>query len=268
LVAAHFHTPEHPTKLRVQNWLRKFLTVHALRIEVTPGVVMELDDTDVVQREILEKGGYERETLKLFDRLIANARGFVDVGAHHGQYTLRAARALVGRGGRVFAFEPTPTNATALLRNAELSDLRNIDLCTIALSNTPGILRMVTQYATNTGGARLFSEADAPGSGIALRVPVLTFAEVISLIPAEAFDVMKIDVEGFEGRVLKSLFENSENRPRHILLEYAPRAFDYDTAGGLPLWLEDHGYRVRTIAGEKIVPGVVLPEDNLWAELQ
>lgn len=268
LVAAHFLAREHPTKLRVQNWLRRFLAVHSLRIEVTPGVIMELDDTDTVQAEILAQGGYERETLKLFDRLMANARGFIDVGAHHGQYSLRAARALLPRGGRVFAFEPTPANASALLHNAGLSGLTNIDLFTFALSDNAAVLRMVTQYATNTGGARLFSDQDAPDRGVAVHVAVRPFAEVVGSIPAEAFDIVKIDVEGFEARVLTSLFATSAPRPRHILLEYAPRAFDYGLPEPLPAWLESHGYRVRTIAGEKITPGEVLPEDNLWAEFQ
>lgn len=227
---------------------------------------MELDESDFVQHELLYGGGYERETVQLFDRLLAGARGFLDVGAHHGLYTLRAAKALALRGTRVFAFEPMPANSQALIRNARLNRLTNIDVCTVALSNRSEITRMVLPFATNTGGARLETGHHAPGNDLAILVAVHPIADVLPAIPPEAFDLVKIDVEGFELRILESLFSSSAPRPKHLILEYAPRAFDY--GGSVPSWLERHGYHVRTVRGDPVGPDMMLPEDNLWAELR
>lgn len=268
LVARYYRAPEHRSRLRVLAALKRVLGVTNVRAEVTPGVVMELDDSDYVQREILFRGGYELETLKLFDRLIAGARGFLDIGGHHGQYTLRGARALAARGGRVFTFEPTPPNATALLRNARLSGLTNIDLCTVALSDAPGILRMVQPHATNTGGSHLDAGPAGEAAGNTIHVSVRPFADVASLVPAAAFDLVKIDVEGYEARVLDALFRSSAPRPRHMFFEYLPHLFDYGVPETLPVWLERHGYILRTVTGEPFAAGAKLPEDNIWAELR
>lgn len=76
LVAAYWRRGEHPSKLRLLGWLRWLLGVRAVRTAVVSGVVMELDDTDYVQREILFSGGYELATLRLFDRLVVDERQF------------------------------------------------------------------------------------------------------------------------------------------------------------------------------------------------
>jgi FkbM family methyltransferase len=266
MLVRYYRRPEHAGRLRLLRWLKGVLGVSKVLDEVTPGVVMELDDADFVQREILFRGGYELATLQLFDRLLAGARGFLDIGGHHGQYTLRAARALAARNGRVFTFEPTPANAAALLRNATLSGLDNIDLCTVALSDSPGILRMVQPVATNTGGSRLATTAAPALDGGTILVAVRPFEDVAALVPPEAFDLVKIDVEGYEARVLASLFSTSAPRPRQILLEYIPSGFDYGVPGGLPAWLQAHGYRLRSVMGDDYSPDRPLPEDNLWAE--
>jgi len=268
LIARYCRSREHPARLRLIGWLKKLLGVGAVHTEVFPGVVMVLDDRDLIQREILYEGGYERITLELFDRLTKEARGFLDIGAHHGQYTLRAARTLAPRGGRVFALEPTPTNAAALLRNASLSGLTNLDLCTVALSDDPGILRMIQPHDINSGFAQLSSASSTGGAGVALHVSVRPFSDLAGLVPPEALDLVKIDIEGFEARALGSIFASSARRPRHILTEYRPVDFNYGVEGGLPAWLERQGYRVRTVTGRDYSAAEPLPDDNLWAELK
>ncbi len=227
---------------------------------------MNLDDQDYVQREILFQGGYERVTLRLFHRLLKQAGGFLDIGAHHGQYSLRAARELASRGGRVFAFEPTPANCAALLENAACSGLSNIDVCTVALSDEHGIMRLVAAHG-NTGGSHLASPKDPCDSGSGIHVAVRPFADVVGLIPPSTFDLVKIDVEGFEARALSSLLAGTATRPRHIIFEYVPDAFDYGLPDGLPSWLQKQGYTIRDVTGAPYILGQTIPEQNLWAEL-
>lgn len=264
VVARYYRSSEHPGRLRLLGWLKRLLGVRTIRTEVTKGVVMDLDDTDFVQREILRHGGYELCTLRLFDQLIASAGGFLDVGAHHGQYTLRAARALANRGGGVFALEPNPGNGAALLHNAALSGLSNVDLCTVALSDTPGLLRLVQPQAANTGGSRLAAEMPPASGGPALHVAVHPFSDLAALVPTTAFDLVKIDVEGYEGRVLSSIFACGL-RPAHILLEYLPAHFNYGLERDLPVWLSSYGYEVMSVTGEPYQEGQPLADDNLWA---
>jgi FkbM family methyltransferase len=230
---------------------------------------MELDDSDYVQRVILFDGGYELATLARYDALLREARGALDFGAHMGLYTLRAARALTPRGGRVFAVEPTPANSVALLRNAALSGLTNIELCTAAVSSAPALLRMIAPHIANTGGSRLASRAIAKDlRAIPLHVPVRPAAELVPVIPPECFDLVKIDVEGHEFHLLRSLLPAAPQLPGNILFEYKPTEFDYGPPDVTTLWLQSLGYELLTIAGVPFDSALPLPEDNLWARLR
>jgi len=68
---------------------------------------------------------YEEGTTLLFKRTLQPGWVVADVGAHVGYYTLLAAQ-IVGSEGRVFSFEPDPTNFSLLRRNIELNRLRNV----------------------------------------------------------------------------------------------------------------------------------------------
>ncbi len=61
----------------------------------------------------------------------------LDIGAHHGLYTLLAARR-VGPRGKVVAFEPSPREKRKLLLNMRLNRLRNIQVSACALGNCEG----------------------------------------------------------------------------------------------------------------------------------
>lgn len=269
LVARYYRAPEHPSRLRLLALLKRLLGVGTVRAAVVPGVVMELDDNDFVQREILFRGGYELGTLARFDALLGGARGMLDFGAHMGLYTLRAARALASRSGRVFAIEPTPGHSAALLHNAALSGLTNIELCTCAISTAPALMRMIAPHPANTGGSRLAAGNEAVDlRSIPLHVPVLTAAELVPLVPSDCLDLVKIDVEGHEFHILRSLLAAAPRRPRNILFEYKPSEFDYGPTETTTGWLRAAGYELRTITGAAFDPSVPLPEDNLWAHLR
>ncbi|MCX6954204.1 MAG: hypothetical protein NTV51_18800 [Verrucomicrobia bacterium] len=94
--------------------------------------------------------------------------------------------------------------------------------------------------------------AAAAPNGLAIHVSVRPVADVLPLVPPTAFDLVQIDVEGYEARVLASLFS----------------AFAYGLPETLPVWPERQGCRLRTVTGEPFAPGSPLPEDNLWAELR
>ncbi len=266
LVARYCRSGEHPGRLRLITLLKRLLGVSVVRTTVKAGVVMDLDDSDYVQREILFRGGYELATLARYDALLQDARGAVDFGAHMGLFTLRAARALALRDGRVFAIEPTPAHSVALLRNAALSGLTNIELCTAAVSDTPALLRMIAPHAANTGGSRL---ASGPVTGdlraIPLHVPVLPAAELAALIPPDCLDLVKIDVEGHEFNILRSLLAATPRLPLDILFEYKPVEFDYGPPETTLDWLRSLNYALLTINGDPFDPTSSLPEDNLWA---
>jgi FkbM family methyltransferase len=124
-----------------------------------------------------------------------------DVGANVGFYSSMFSRA-VGATGKVFAFEPSPTNF-ARLRSA-VGSLDNVVLIPMALGDMAG--KMPFSEGNDAIGAtsRLVDEA-ADRTRTTVEVEVRRGDELILSAKAGDPDVIKIDTEGFELEVIRGL---------------------------------------------------------------
>jgi FkbM family methyltransferase len=141
-------------------------------------------------------GTYEPTQTQLFQELVKPGDVVYDVGAHFGYYTLLSSK-LVGDGGRVIAFEPSPANLARLYRHIYLNDRKNVQVLELAVSDHEGI----AHFETRTGSGVGHLADDGP-----LEVK-LTRLDSLTQFPLP--QVMKIDVEGAEVGVLngaKTLF--------------------------------------------------------------
>ena len=99
-----------------------------LQIDGVPGLRMYLDPTDtVVCRMIAAYGNWEPSETAWFLRTVKPGDIIVDAGANVGYYTVIGSR-LVGDRGKVYAFEPDPSNFELLRKNVELNGLKNVVL--------------------------------------------------------------------------------------------------------------------------------------------
>jgi 16S rRNA C967 or C1407 C5-methylase (RsmB/RsmF family) len=74
----------------------------------------------------LLRGEYpESRELDWLTKFLKPGMTVMDVGANQGIYTTAAARA-VGRSGRVYAFEPAPSELKKLRANIKINRLRNV----------------------------------------------------------------------------------------------------------------------------------------------
>lgn len=138
---------------------------------------------------------------------------FVDCGANVGQYTLVGAEA-VGPAGRVVAVEATANPMRRLRANAEFSGLSDrITFAECAVGDRDGELR----FAVNAADTAL-SRADATGDVV---VPMKALTTIVSEAGLDRIDVLKIDVEGMEDRVLSAFFDTAPEAlwPRSICME-------------------------------------------------
>lgn len=182
-----------------------------------------------------------------------------------GLFTLRAARVLAERGGRVVAVEPTPTHAAMLLRNAGLSGLTNIDLFCGALSDFRSLAIMASPHHANTGGSRIKEENVADFRSIPIRVPVVPASDLVPVLPPRSLDVVKIDVEGQEFRVLRSLLGSTRRLPAHLIVEYVPEERRYH---GDLAWIRGLGYEILEVDGGPYSDEAPPLENNLWLRLR
>jgi FkbM family methyltransferase len=118
---------------------------------------------------------------------------FVDVGANVGSYTILAAGV---SGAQCIALEPVPATFVGLLDNVRLNDLAaRVECHNVAAGNAAGTLAFTTDLDTCN-----HATSDGESSGNTLQVPVTTLD---TLLQAVQPTLIKIDVEGFETRVIE-----------------------------------------------------------------
>lgn len=93
-------------------------------VEVAPHKRLAVRGDDHIGRAIYQ-GGYERAERRLLRYVLREGGTAVDVGANIGFYTVLMAD-LVGREGRVVAFEPSPGCFTTLQRNVVTAHLPQV----------------------------------------------------------------------------------------------------------------------------------------------
>lgn len=158
---------------------------------------------------------YEPAVMVLLKRLLAGREpcGFLDIGAHHGYFTAYVA-ALNGQ-CEIHAFEPGPEFVPVLRRNIELNHIQ-ARIHEVALSDEAG----------ETEFARRSMMKPQPGST----------CHTVKTIPLDALrqqepmraDLVKIDVHGSEGKVLRGMRRTLAEDVNHLLLELHPQAMLVD----------------------------------------
>lgn len=163
------------------------------------GHKMFLDPKDTFQ--LSTNGIYEEVTTNLVNKLIKQGDVVLDIGTCIGYYTLIFAK-LVGKNGKVYAFEPEPTNFTLLKKNVEINGYENVVLVQKAVSNRSGKLRLFLSEE-NLGDHRIYD----PHNG-------RNFIEVESIKLDDYFknyngeiNFIKMDIQGAEGGALQGMFE-------------------------------------------------------------
>jgi FkbM family methyltransferase len=146
---------------------------------------------------------------------------FVDVGANAGTYALPLARH-VGAGGRVIAVEPHPVMVSRLAFNRGASASDNVTLIAAAAGAVDGDLMIETDHE-NYGASHVYPGARARSD--AIRVPALRLLRILQERHVDRVDSFKIDVEGYEDRVLIGFFRDAAPPlwPRAIAIEHLSR---------------------------------------------
>ena len=168
---------------------------------------------------LLTLGMWEPQYTALFRRLVRPGDTVFDLGANHGVYTLLAA-ALAGPTGRVLAFEPNPRLAHLAEMSARLNGYgATVTMHRLCASDANGSTWLVFEDAFSGGGTQ--NRAGSEGeTAIACRTAILD-----EMFDSADFrlDVVKLDVEGSEGRVLRGMRRLLARSPDvRILMEFAP----------------------------------------------
>jgi FkbM family methyltransferase len=141
-------------------------------------------------------GVYERSQSKNFFNLAGGCDVFFDLGAHAGYYSLLYKAA--NPNGKVFSFEPFEANYNFFERHMKLNGVKNVVVFNKAVSNVQGVLRFLETKSSVAG--KLAETGN-------ISVDVIKLSEWISTGRLPTPNLLKIDIEGAESKVLKDLYQ-------------------------------------------------------------
>lgn len=173
-----------------------------------------MPESDGVMRPYLEeRGTWEPEEGALLQQYFRPGLRFLDVGANVGYFSLLVAKLCPD--AVIHAFEPHPLTQRLLALNAWGSG-GNITAHGIALSDGDRLLGLTTA-PTNLGDTRTRPDGQAT-----MLSPAAPLDEVL---PAAQFDLVKIDVQGFETEVVSGMTSMIQRSPNVVLVaEFWPQA--------------------------------------------
>ena len=174
---------------------------------------------------------------------------FVDIGAHIGEYSIRASQ-VVGEQGRVYAFEPNSDCYDVLIRNVNINGFRNIVPERAALSDSCGVAQFEhRKYPDGSGLERKNKDPRIDGTNPILftdSVRTTTLDHYVRSAGLTRVDLLKIDVEGAELKVVRGANGVLGTFFPALIFEFDTKlmgTYDFDPKEILSL-LRMHDYRV------------------------
>lgn len=201
-----------------------------------------------------EGGIHEEPVTRLILEVLKDAKCFVDIGTNLGWYTLLASKAIPN--GIVYGFELDELNYELLKKNIEINHCRNVTAIHAALSDREGTVQYARKLHEPSSVFRITPDSSTELPEDLVDVPALALDDFIArekVIP----DVIKIDVEGAEAKVLQGMKRILTQGDPKIFLEVHPKwlpAFQ-SSVGEILGQLIDNGYEIHEIQGMR-QPGV------------
>lgn len=166
------------------------------------GARFNVDTQDLIQRYIYMFGVWEPNLTGWLSSRLKPGDVFVDVGANVGYYSVLGAR-LVGPSGGVVAVEASPPFAELLRENLRLNGAGNVRVVNQAVSDREETVSLVLASSANMG-ANSIVPYEGPIEA-RYEVPASPLHQLLSDDEVQRARVIKIDVEGAEGKAVRGL---------------------------------------------------------------
>jgi FkbM family methyltransferase len=158
---------------------------------------------DWIQRNLYYFGLWEPNLSAWIEGRLSPGDVFIDVGANIGYFTLLAAKR-VGPSGAVVAVEAMPAIFQHLASHIAANELTNTRLINEAAvgPNDPSEVQLYWGGAGNIGSSGMIQHATQTES---VKVAARTLAQMLTPEECRRARLIKVDVEGVEGRTIRGL---------------------------------------------------------------
>lgn len=224
-------------------WLARF-NGKSVIVKKILGSKMALDITQKgIHRELYINGIREAKAVEYFKGILKPTMVVVDIGANIGYYALLEAKHCK----KVYAVEPVRKNYEALLRNIQLNGYKNISPFNIAIGDKVGLVQF---HLSNTPNWHRV----ASGRNGGVLLPMKTLDVFLS---GEKVNVVRMDVEGYELKVIEGMGKTIERSHPSLFIETHHRLMgEYgDTLEQFYRTLASYGYTLTySIVGGRLGP--------------
>lgn len=184
---------------------------------------MLLDPGQLIDASIINQHLWEPYSTWAVERNVKPGMHCLDIGANIGYYTVLLSK-LTGDTGGVYAFEPMAPPCALIQEHCYMNSCHNAGVWRIALSNRSGTEHKLFNYSWPPD--RCVQQAE--------QIVLVTLDEWIAKGGAPRVDFIKLDVDGYERRILDGARRTLEAWRPTMLLEvcdYTLRQTDEPSAG-------------------------------------
>lgn len=176
----------------------------------------ELDLSKVIDHYVFY--GFQFPGIPDFIHKLDKDGDVLDIGANIGITTLLFAKHLEGGSGRVVSFEPSKSNFQRLEKHVHLNRFKNIILKKMALGHDRGFSSLAEVLSSNPAMNRIINDTNFYDKKVE-KIIISTVDEEISKLKITKINGIKIDVEGYEYKVLLGAEKTLENHKPILHIE-------------------------------------------------
>lgn len=201
-----------------------YITLHSMKLLQTllnNDLLLHYAPNDLlIGGEVAQYGTYESFETEILLKTLTTGDTAIDIGANIGIYTLQMAKK-IGERGRVYAFEPEPTNFFILSKNIIDNGLSNISAIPIGLSDGKGEAHLYLSW-DNMGDHRVY-DANYRRKREYIDISLDTLDAVLKQSKQKnKIKTIKIDTQGYEPYVIKGASHTIASSHPYIFIEYWP----------------------------------------------
>ena len=200
-----------------------------------------LNDIGCIDKDIKNFSVWEPESTSVIKNLVKPDDVVLDIGANIGYYTVIMSK-IVGKTGKVLAFEPTKHFFDVLRNTVEVNNLTNVQLYDFGLSDK----NSESEISIGEHSATIHWIKDSDGNSITPlsveQISLKRLDDIIDSMNIDKLDFIKIDVDGHEPAFLDGAWKTLKKYKPTILMEISHR--HYRKAGYLA-WDFYHNLREK-----------------------
>lgn len=221
LIAARYF----PSFLGGKSCFRKFVRKNrssSFQLVTKRGFSFEGTIGDNVENQIFVYGDYEPALSDFLINQLNQLKGgnFLDIGCNVGWFTCLAA-SLKGSTSRVIAIDGNPEMINKCHKNILINNLNADAVCLIVGSNS-GYETLYIPEKRHSRASLGYKNAEPYGKVTSVQVKMLPLEEILNFFPNGQCDLIKMDIEGYELKVLKAVSADVIKKIRTIVFEYSP----------------------------------------------